>query len=51
MLDELQLDLLELIDLVRQAENYDATMAAAAQAGASITVDADAAAERQRKRQ
>ncbi|MCL6485664.1 hypothetical protein AKG95_29210 (plasmid) [Janthinobacterium lividum] len=50
MLDELQFDLLELIDLVRQAENYDATMAAAALAGASITVDADAAAERQRKR-
>lgn len=51
MLNELQPDLRELIDLVRAAENYDATMAAAALAGASIPAGADAVAERQRKGQ
>jgi hypothetical protein len=41
----------ELIDLVRAAENYDSTMAAAALAGAPIPAGVDAAAERARKGQ
>ena len=44
MLNELQPDLCELIELVRQAENYDATMAASALAGTPIAVGADAVA-------
>ena len=44
MLNELQPDLRELIELVRQAENYDATMAASALAGTPIAVSADAVA-------
>lgn len=51
MLDQLQPDLRELIDLVRAAENYDATMAAAALAGTPIPAGPDAVAERQRKGQ
>jgi hypothetical protein len=51
MLNELQPDLRELIDLVRAAENYDATMAAAALAGTPICAGADAVAERQRNGQ
>ena len=51
MLNELQPDLRELIDLVRVAENYDATMAAAVLAGAPIPAGADAVAERTRKGQ
>jgi hypothetical protein len=38
-----------LIDLVCAAENYDATMTAAALAGTPIHADADAVAERRRK--
>lgn len=49
MLNDLQPDLRELIDLVRAAENYDATMAAAALAGNPIPAGADAVAERLRK--
>ena len=51
MLNELQPDLRELIGVVREAENYDATMAAAALAGTPIQACADAVAERQRKAQ
>ena len=51
MLNELQPDLRELIELVRQAENYDATMAASSLAGTPIAAGADAVAERQRKGQ
>jgi hypothetical protein len=51
MLNELQPDLRELIDLVRAAENYDTTMAAAALAGAPISAGLDAVAERARKGQ
>lgn len=36
-------------DLVRRAENYDATIAAAALAGTPIAAGAEAVAERQRK--
>ena len=49
MLNELQPDLRELLDLVRRAENYDATMAAASAAGKPITTTPETAAERQRK--
>lgn len=49
MLNELQPDLRELIELVRQSENYDATIAASMMAGTPITVGAGAVAERQRK--
>lgn len=49
MLNELQPDLRELIALVRQTENFDATLAAARLAGKPIPVDAVAEAERQRK--
>ena len=51
MLNELQPDLRELIDLVRAAENYDATMAAAALAGTPIAAGAEGIAERERKGQ
>jgi hypothetical protein len=51
MLNELQPNLRELIDLVRQAENYDATMTAAALAGNPIVAGAEAMAERKRKDQ
>lgn len=50
MLNELQPDLRELIDLVRAAENYDATMAAAL-AGTPIAAGAEGIAERERKGQ
>lgn len=49
MLNELQPDLRELIDLVRAAENYDATMAAAALVGTPNQAGSDAVAERTRK--
>lgn len=49
MLNELQPDLRELIDLVRAAENFDATVSAAMQAGKPISVGEDAQAERRRK--
>jgi hypothetical protein len=49
MLHELQPDLRELIDLVRQAENYDATVAARQLAGKPIDLGAGAADERRRK--
>lgn len=49
MLNELQPDLLELIDLVRAADNYDTTLAAAALASAPIPAGADAVAERAAK--
>jgi hypothetical protein len=49
MLNELQPDLRELIDLVRQAENYDATLAAARLAGRPIELGAGAAEERHRQ--
>lgn len=49
MLNELQPDLRELLDLVRQAENYDATIAAAQLAGQPIALGAGAAEERHRK--
>jgi len=51
MLNELQPHLRELIDLVRAAENYDTTMAAAALAGAPIPAGAAAVVERERKGQ
>ncbi len=51
MLNELQPDLRELLDLVRAAENYDTTMAAAALAGSPIPAGVEAVAERARKSQ
>ncbi|WP_371765588.1 hypothetical protein [Massilia sp.] len=49
MLTELQPDLRELLDLVRAAENYDATLAASQQLGKPIQPGSDSIAERQRK--
>lgn len=49
MLDQPRPDPRELIDLVRQAENYDATVAAAQLAGRPIDLGAGAADERHRK--
>lgn len=49
MLTELPPDLRELLDLVRTAENYDATLAASRNLGAPIEPAADAIAERERK--
>jgi hypothetical protein len=49
MLDQLKPDMQELIDLVRQAENYDATLAASQLAGKPIDLRAGAADERRRK--
>jgi hypothetical protein len=51
MLNELLPDLRELIDLVRAAENFDATVATARMAGNPIPVGECAQAERQRKGQ
>ncbi|MFZ6774575.1 hypothetical protein ACO0LB_17870 [Undibacterium sp. SXout7W] len=49
MLNELQPDLRELLDLVRSAENFDATVAACLQSGKPIAVGDDAQGERRRK--
>ena len=49
MLNELLPDLRELLDLVRQVENYDATVAANMLAGTPIAISDAAAAERKRK--
>jgi len=49
MLDHLKPDMQELIDLVRQAENYDATLAASQLAGKPINLGTGAADERRRK--
>lgn len=49
MLTELQPDLRELLDLVRAAENYDATLATSQQMGKPIQPGPEAVAERERK--
>lgn len=51
MLNDLQPELRELLDLVRAAENYDATLAASYQLGKPIQPAAEAVAERERKAQ
>ncbi len=51
MLNELQPDIRELMDLVRQAENFDATMAASRAAGKPIEPQQSAYDERERKTQ
>lgn len=49
MLNQLQPDLRELLDLVRQAENFDATLAASRQLGKPIEPKPEAYAERERR--
>lgn len=51
MLTELQPDLRELLDLVRTAENYDATLSTSQHMGRAIQPGPDAVAERERKTQ
>lgn len=49
MLNELQPDMRELLDLVRQAENFDATLAASRQVDKPIEPAPEAYAERERR--
>lgn len=51
MLDQLQSDVRELLDLTRQAENFDATIAARQLVGQPIELGPGAAEERARKGQ
>lgn len=51
MLDHLQGEIRELLDLVRQAENFDATLATSRNFGRAIEPEQSAYAERERKGQ